>query len=688
MMDFETFQARYGLTLDEQQAAAVQALHGPVLLLAVPGSGKTTVLVSRLGFLLENGVAPEQILTMTYTVAATADMRARFASFFGDERAARMEFRTINGVCARIIRDYEQMKGTRAFDLITDEGQLSALVSELYRNVLQEFPTESDIRAMRTKITYVKNQMCTPDEIEEIAKELEGFPQLYHAYQERMKARSRMDYDDQMVYALAILRRYPEILETWQRRYPYLCVDEAQDTSKIQHRIIAMLAGRNGNLFMVGDEDQSIYGFRAAYPKALAQFESDHPGASVLFLERNYRSTPEIVQKADAFIRHNALRREKHMQPVRPSGAAVRRIETDSRIQQYHYLLKVAEACDRETAVLYRDNDCALPLIDLLERRGLPYRTRQLDSSFFTSRIVRDLENMVRFAQDQTDGPRFLEIYYKLNTYLTKQEAQTAVRQCPEDMSILDYLCGAAWMNGYKRGQCKALRTHMEHMLSERASQAVYRLEKYMGYGDYLENRGFGTQKLTILMALALNEDSLLSLLDRLETLRELLKNGGGTPNADFILSTIHSSKGLEYDRVFLLDAVQGVLPAEDAQDDPAVMEEERRLFYVGMTRAKNELCIFAPKGANTAAPFPELVFPECAPKNAKLTFTAPAAIPSVAAAMKEYFPGTRVRHKSFGRGEVRSRRGDSAIIRFADGSEHTLLLSVCIAQGIIKLEP
>ena len=687
MMDFETFQSKYGLTPDEQQAAAVQALHGPVLLLAVPGSGKTTVLVSRLGFLLENGVAPEQILTMTYTVAATADMRARFASFFGEARAARMVFRTINGVCARIIRDYEQRKGTKAFDLVTDEGQLSALVSELYRNTLQEFPTESDIRAMRTKITYVKNQMCTSDEIEAQGKELEGFPQIYHAYQARMKASGRMDYDDQMVYALAILRRYPEILEAWQRQYPYLCVDEAQDTSKIQHRIIALLAGKTGNLFMVGDEDQSIYGFRAAYPKALTQFETEHPGARILFLERNYRSTPEIVEKADAFIRHNLQRREKRMRPVRPSGMAVRRIEAESRIAQYHYLLKVAEDCSRETAVLYRDNDCALPLIDLLERRGLPYRTRQLDSSFFTSRIVRDLENILRFAQDQTDGPRFLEIYYKLNTYLTKQEAQTAVRQCPEDMSILDYLCGAAWVGSYKKRQCSALRTHMEHMLQERAAQALYRLEKYMGYGEYLESRGFGTQKLTILMALALNEDTPFALLDRLEALHALLKNGGGTKDARFILSTIHSSKGLEYDRVYLMDAIRGVLPTEDAQADPALMEEERRLFYVGMTRAKDELNIFSPKGTAITTPFPDLVFPENAPKTLKKTLAAPASIPAVAAAMKEYFPGTAVRHKRFGRGEVHTRRGDSVTIRFDDGSEHTLLLSVCIAQGILTLE-
>lgn len=687
MMEFETFQRTYGLTLDDQQAAAVQAIHGPVLLLAVPGSGKTTVLVSRLGFLLENGIAPEQILTMTYTVAATADMRARFAALFGDDLAARMEFRTINGVCARIIRDYEQLKGTKAFDLVTDEGALSALVSELYRSVLQEFPTESDIRAMRTKITYVKNQMCTPDEIEAQDKELEGFSQIYHAYQERMKVRGRMDYDDQMVYALAILRRYPELLGAWQRRFPYLCVDEAQDTSKIQHRIISLLAGQTGNLFMVGDEDQSIYGFRAAYPKALARFERDHPGAQVLFLERNYRSTPEITEKADAFIRHNAMRREKHMRPVRPSGAAVRRIETESRISQYHYLLKVAQDCERETAVLYRDNDCALPLIDLLERQGLPYRTRQLDCSFFTSRIVRDLENILRFAQDQTDGPRFLEIYYKLCTFLTKQEAHTAVRQCPEDWSILDYLCGAAWLNGYKRGQCKALRTHMEHMLSERASQALYRLEKYMGYGEYLENRGFGTQKLTILMALAINEDTPLDLLDRLETLRALLKNGGGTKDAPFILSTIHSSKGLEYDRVYLLDAIRGVLPTEGAQDDPELMEEERRLFYVGMTRAKNELNILVPKGNTITAPFPDLVFPEHAPKERKKTIAAPSAIPAVAAAMKEYFPGTVVLHKSFGRGRIHDRRGDSATIWFDDGSVHTVLLSICITQGILSLE-
>ena len=683
-MELADFQAKYGLTLDDQQQKAVQATHGPVLLLAVPGSGKTTVLVSRLGFLLENGVAPEQILTMTYTVAATGDMRKRFASLFGEALAARMEFRTINGVSARIIRENEQLRDTRAFRLLSDEGQTNAIVSEQYRLALREFPTESDVKAMRTAITYAKNQMLGPDEIEAMDQELDGFSQVYRAYQAYLKDRQLMDYDDQMVYALAILRRCPELLERWRERYPWICVDEAQDTSKIQHRIIALLSGSSGNLFMVGDEDQSIYGFRAAYPKALADFELDHPGARVLFLERNYRSTPQIVEKADAFIARNAMRREKHMRAVRPDGPDVHRIETQSRIAQYYYLLKVAEDCGRETAVLYRDNDCALPLIDLLERNRLPYRTRQTDSSFFTCRVVRDVENILRFAQDQTDGPLFLEIFYKLNLYLSRQDAQNAAKQCPEDRSILDFLAASPALSPFKKGQCRAMMTHMEHMLEETASKALYRLKTYMGYGDYLEKRGAGEQKLDILMALAASQDTPLRLLDRLEALRLLLQAGCGDENAKLVLSTIHSSKGLEYDRVYLLDAIDGVLPAQGAQEEPERMEEERRLFYVGMTRAKNELHILSPKSNWISTPFPDQVFQREQPRRT----VAPPGAPGTEAVIKDLIPGTRVRHRTFGLGKIVSREGDAADICFADGSKHRVLLSVCVAQGILRIEP
>ena len=692
-MDYRGFAEKYALKLNRQQEEAVRSVEGNVLLLAVPGSGKTTVLVARLGYALYClGVAPENILTMTYTVAAAADMRKRFVSLFGEELSGRLAFRTINGVCARIIRQYEQSRGTTAFELLSDESRIAAMLGDICRGVLNEYPADSDIKAIRTKITYVKNMCLKPEEIEALNQELKGFPSIYRAYVDTMKRQRLMDYDDQLVYAYNILRRCPDILHSLQSRYRYICVDEAQDTSKIQHMIIELLAGPEGNLFMVGDEDQSIYGFRAAYPRALADFSRRRKNARVLLMEQNYRSTRQIVRAADRFIQQNSDRHPKRMTAVRGDGAEVKELTVSSRAGQYAYLLKTAKDCGRETAVLFRDNECALPLIDLLDRSRIPYHCRQMDTSFFTSPVVRDITDSIRFALDQTDGQLFMNLYYKLNARLSKQEAQEAVRRCPESMSVLEYLAEDFPLSGFKRKQCRALLTHMNNMLTENAGSAVYRIVKYMGYGAYLKQREMGEGKAEILQALGNQEPSPARLLDRLDELSGIIRSHESN-DSRFILSTIHSSKGLEYDRVFLMDTIDGILPSQAADEDRALMEEERRLFYVGMTRAKNELNIFTFRQAELSSAFSAALFPgkeekPAAPKGGGApSIRPPSAGSSLHWAAKDYFPGVRVCHRQFGKGQVITRNEDILTVRFEQGESRKLSLSVCLKAGSLWLD-
>ncbi len=265
-MNYSDFKTQYASGLNPQQEAPVRAVHGPVLLLAVPGSGKKPRYWSP-GWVIWScvrGSSPEQILTMTYTVAATADMRERFAGLFGSDLAGRMEFRTINGVSARIIQHYERSLGRKSFDLVTDEGKLSAMIREICHEINHVFATESTVKIIRTWITYIKKYAAISDaEIDELHVEDMKLGPIYREYCCRLRQHRQMDYDDQMVYAYRILRQFPEILKFFQEKYPYLCVDEAQDTSKIQHQIIRLIAQASENLFLVGDEDQSIYGFRA-----------------------------------------------------------------------------------------------------------------------------------------------------------------------------------------------------------------------------------------------------------------------------------------------------------------------------------------------------------------------------------------------------------------------------------------
>ena len=510
-MTYEEFCAGFQIRLNEQQTEAVRSVEGPVLLLAVPGSGKTTVLITRLGYMIYcAGILPEEILTLTYTVAATHDMAARFRAYFGEELGGRLEFRTINGVCARIIQYYGRLIGKRAFTLLTDEKVVTAMLSGIYQKVEGAYPAGSDIKNIRTLITYIKNSMLTGEEIRKLEEGC-GFRigEMYQNYCGELRSRGMMDYDDQMTYAYAILRKSPETLQYFQNRYPYLCVDEAQDTSKIQHEIIRILAGERDQLFMVGDEDQSIYGFRAAYPEALLRFGQDHPGAKVLLMEENFRSNARIVEAADRFIQKNVLRHEKHMRAARPAGAEIREIELKGRSVQYRYLVKVAQDCRTQTAVLYRDNESALPLVDLLERQGIPYRIRSAELAFFTHRVVLDIQNMILFAENPGDTDLFLQVYYKLSTYISKENA---VRICEisreKKLGVLETAIFHGELQPKVRENCREIRSGLKELLKDTAEQAVNRIVRELGYGDYLERAGLGDGRLFVLRALARNEES------------------------------------------------------------------------------------------------------------------------------------------------------------------------------------
>ena len=595
----ETFEAKYIAPLNEQQRAAARTVDGPVLLLAVPGSGKTTILVTRLGYMVYcYGIAPENILTMTYTVAATGDMKRRFASLFGSEYADRLEFRTINGVSSKIIRYYSEYYRRQAFRLLDNDAELTELVRNIYQSVNEEYAEIGTVKDIRSAITFIKNMMLTDEEIDSMETGIENLPEIYRRYQEELVRRRAMDFDDQMCYAKRILETCPPVLEYFQERCRYICVDEAQDTSKIQHAIIRLLARRYGNLFLVGDEDQSVYGFRAAWPDALMNFERDYPGARVLFMERNYRSTNEIIGVANAFISGNRFRRRKTILPVRGSGLPVEMIDAVSRQSQFEYLLRAACQGGEETAVLYRNNDSAIPFIDLLERNGVPYNLKKTEDLFFTNRVVRDMANIVRFAYDPYDEQAFMNIYYKFGLPISKQAAQNACRQSRESgKSILEELASGA--NGSARSGLQSVLQALSVIPNDNTADALERIWTVLRYRQYAKKSKLDVKKYEILAMLAGRETDAAGLLRRLDELRTLIQNHRNSPENRLILSTIHSSKGLEYDRVYLLDAFDGILPSISRDDiktaaDARLYEEERRLCYVAMTRAKRALYLFS----------------------------------------------------------------------------------------------
>lgn len=699
---------RLSVNLSPQQCEAVCSIKGPVLLLAVPGSGKTTVLISRLGYMIyELGIDPESILTMTYTVAATGDMKRRFVKYFGNEYEDRVEFRTINGVCSKIVSYYGKVENRKVFELC-EEGKSRHIVLEILKNKLSEYPTDNDVQEACTKIAYAKNMMLTEEKIAEIKCSDIPFGEIYSEYRSKLKENSLMDYDDQLVYALEILKKYPDILDHYRKTFKYICVDEAQDTSKIQHEIISLLAGKTGNLFMVGDEDQSIYGFRAAYPEALMTFGTDHPGARILVMDMNFRSDANVVAAADGFVRSNIRRYDKKMRPSRAAKNKIVSIEVKDRNEQFDYLYKTALSCNTKTAVLYRDNDSAIPLADRLDRSNTDFNIRTGDYGFFTHKIIRDIRNIISFAYNPFDTDLFMQIYNRFQLYLKKQDA---VKICEisrnKNISVPSALLSLKTLGENMRSVCASFCTNLRRIPDDSASNALKRILSDMNYSQYLRRNNMSIGKVHILLLIAKREKSAESLIKRLDYLEGMLKDKQYSPDCNFIMSTVHSAKGLEYPTVFLADVADGVFPSDVPTDEDKAaaieeikqkgrnaeylpiydrtlknFEEERRLFYVAVTRAIDYLYVFQFKDLYST--FCKELFDAGKSKSSdSIGNTVQTAYDSFE---KQIVPSLKVRHKLFGPGIVTERNDGNVCILFADGQKRMFSLKMMYENGLLTV--
>ena len=598
---YQLFKVKYRINLNKQQERALQAVEGANLLLAVPGSGKTTVLVARLGHMVINkNIPPENILAITYSNAAADEMRERCSSLFGQSIVGRINFRTINSLSLKIYADDCRKKGIPERALIK-EWEARSLVKRIYMQCTgAKYVTENDVQELFSAITYIKNMMLTEERILELEEDYPDLHKMYQEYQRTLDRQGKMDYDDQMVFALEILRKDNSLLKSIKNRYKYICVDEAQDTSKIQHEIIRILAQGN-NLFMVGDEDQSIYGFRAAYPKALLNFRYDYLNPYILRMERNYRSTTQIVKKAQLFISQNRGRYEKNMTAERGPGEDVHLETVVSREEQYNRLLDIAKAVTTETAFLYRDNESSVVLVDFFLRHNINFALAKPKMNFFKTGVVQDVVAYLSLAMDEYNAEALGRICNKGILFLKANPLEFAKRNCVRrHISVYDALDEQMkYVRAEFRGRSSYFRDVMTRVAKASTLEAINILLNE-GYERYLDNEHLDKGKLEILQILAKQEPTISGFLHRLQELEEMIKQGfEARPGNILTLSTIHSSKGLEYETVYMVDVYNGRFPSSRpnifcrSKDSAGGEQEERRLFYVGITRAKNKLNLF-----------------------------------------------------------------------------------------------
>lgn len=716
-MDYQGFCEQFNIAkLNPQQETAVKKVSGATLLLATPGSGKTTVIVARTGYLVYvAGIPARNILNLTYTKAAAKEMQERFIKKFQTTPYNTPKFSTINSFCVSVINTCTREKGVPVPRLITSNERI---VRDLARELMPEYPTDNTVKSIAQHITKVKNEMTPLDRIEDISDVNVNFRAFFEAYQNVLRREGLMDFDDQLVMAYQLLLQYPDIRERANRTYQYVSLDEAQDTSLIQHNIVQLLVGRQGNIFMVGDEDQSIYGFRGAYPTALLDFAQNYDRAEVLYMETNYRSDKAIVNAANMFIKRNKLRNNKNMVSHSQESGQITVIKGLNMDQEYELVRdRIGEYLNRpkETlAILSKNNETQLPLLTWINEIGLPVNYRDASGPFFGNFLVMDMLNILAFANNPTDGKLFENLYYKLNLYASRQMYDNAMAlsaspttTCNETPEFLELMKAVA----EKPGQIKAielLRKTLNRITKVSPIIAVGMAMNDTGYKDrWVEKKmdeGTSEQsmmmKFNILRLIAERTQTYEEFLLRMETLR----NSSTEVGSNITLSTIHSSKGLEFDHVIILDAIQGILPSGDVMLSENEVEEEARMFYVGATRARHRLELVAPNNFNGFKLNPSyfVKFYETLdgngmpkePAGEKISEEAQRRVREAAIStarrvnLSKIHAGSKINHKTYGKGLVKdvSAAGILEII-FESGQTKRFLKSACEENGVITVE-
>jgi DNA helicase-2/ATP-dependent DNA helicase PcrA len=686
-MDLTDHLSRRGIRLDDEQLQAVRHERGPLLVIAVPGSGKTTVLVSRIARMMALGAARrENILTLTFNRAAAEDMRRRFGDLFGDAFDRAPHFSTLHALCYLIIKN-----AGRPLPQIDERGRM-ALIRDILRHLSGRFNRvvpEEDILNAANALSYTKNRLLPPQEYEGHGLSV-SFPQFCALYREAMAQRGWMDFDDMLLEALSLLED-SRVRERWQRQYTHILVDEAQDLSLVQHRIIRYLAEKAQSLFMVGDEDQSIYSFRGAHPQALLAFSQTYPGGRILRMQTNYRSLPQIVEKADAFIRRNTDRYPKHMVASRSGSARILTHAFSDKRAQCRYVVDAiaALAPEQTAAVLYRSHLSSVPLADGFLRRGMAFGCRESGKFFFTHPVTQDLRSFLELALDPSRRDLFENIYYKFNAFLSREHL-SRVLAAPAEKTVWQALETADDWPAYRLDRLRRKAGLFAQLVSLPPAQAMDRLFYEGEYQLYLAQSPALSVASTAALAqwdalrsIAENLDTVTGFLDRLDFLESSLPDWEklAQPGAP-VLSTVHGAKGLEFDHVFVVDLVEHQFPAAGADG-----QEEARLFYVAVTRARQNLHLSYTLPGPASCFLARLIPPEKAvsPAHRRSRPPIPKRKTQPPADFSAFPPGQGVRHVRWGPGIVEAIDPPSGriVVRFASG-ERTLSLARCLADGLL----
>ena len=584
---------------NSSQQRAIAHLSGPMMVLAGPGSGKTSVIVERTAYMInDGGIAPGNILVVTFSRAAAKEMKERFLSFTGQQHTP-VTFGTFHGVFYGILK---HAYGFTAANILSEEEKFGIL-KELILNYGGDLAEEGDFpEEIAKEISVVKGNKislehyyssCCPDEV---------FRQIYQGYREMCQSRRKLDFDDMILYCYELFVQRKDILVAWQRKFQYILVDEFQDINQLQYEIVRMLAQPQNNLFIVGDDDQSIYHFRGARPEIMLNFTRDYPEAETVTLNVNYRCSGQILSSAMRVIGENKKRFSKKLSTPNPTGDAVRIREFQNPREEY--LTVVSELRERmengenleDTAILLRTNQEAEGLVGALMERQVPFNMKEKLPNLFHHWICRNLLAYMHFASGDRSRKYFLEFMNRPNRYIARDALSLSpvvdLEQLKEYYKDKDWMCD----------RITTLETHLRVLKGLAPYAAINFIRKGMGYEEYLheyaEYRKIKPEELSEILDRLTESTKGINSLEEWEAyiedytakLEEQARKAE-QEREGVLISTLHGVKGLEYDQVYILNVNEGSMPYRKAVLEPAI-EEERRLFYVGMTRARKKLTL------------------------------------------------------------------------------------------------
>jgi DNA helicase-2/ATP-dependent DNA helicase PcrA len=618
--------------LNPQQLEAARHFEGPILVLAGAGSGKTRVLTVRVTQLVrEHGVPADRVLAVTFTNKAAGEMRERISRLLGTEPAG-MWVGTFHAIGARLLRRHADRLGyDRAFSIF-DADQSLRLVKSVQESVGVD-PKKWSPKAVRGEISNAKNQLVSPEEF--AARHEGGFDlflktvaKVFPEYQKALENQNAFDFDDLLAKPVQLLETLPDLLERYRDRFAFVLVDEYQDTNRAQFRFIELIAGGHRNLMVVGDDDQSIYRWRGADIRNILDFEKAFPGAQIVRLERNYRSTQRILDAANFVISQNVERKGKTLFTERAGGEPVTLLESLDESDEARWIVQEIETRVRDTptlslksvAVLYRTNAQSRALEDALRRAGLPYQVVG-SVRFYERREIQDVLSYLRLISNPRDEGAFERVvnYPRRGVGLTSLEHLRgwATRQ---GLSLLEAAARSDEILDMRAAGSQGLRSFADliQRYSVRATQAsigelLEELVEELDLVRHLRDEGpegeDRARNVAELIAGAMDFDAALvedpeldvsEATDRFTELDLFLQQVALVadvdkldPNAETVtLMTLHNAKGLEFPLVFVAGLEEGLFPLARAYDEPAALEEERRLFYVGITRAEDKLVL------------------------------------------------------------------------------------------------